>query len=310
MANLELTAIDRKIEDTRIELQNLSNCEDETMRLLMTSQLESRLEFLLKSKKEMELALAKETVTLRIYGEDVKPGKINSRVLLSALGGFQSMLDSVANAMYHSPTSRGKIPSRIRDITSFEIVDTFAGSFGLVLERQDVQITSSAEDSLISGVLSRMFSVLETVDDADQLLTAITPFGKRTVTHYRSWLDDLQQNNVNLQVGWTDEAASSRQMHLIKEKAPSIISTLDTISKIDNEDVLLYGSLNGVNIRNRSFEMSVVGYGIIRGHATPETLMSILDKIGTDISANMIKSISFTKAGVQKTSWYLSSINK
>ena len=310
MANLELTAIDRKIEDTRIELQNLSNCEDETMRLLMTSQLESRLEFLLKSKKEMELALAKETVTLRIYGEDVKPGKINSRVLLSALGGFQSMLDSVANAMYHSPTSRGKIPGRIRDITSFEIVDTFAGSFGLVLERQDVQITSSAEDSLISGVLSQLFSVLETVDDADQLLTAITPFGKRTVTHYRSWLDDLQQNNVNLQVGWTDEAASSRQMHLIKEKAPSIISTLDTISKIDNEDVLLYGSLNGVNIRNRSFEMSVVGYGIIRGHATPETLMSILDKIGTDISANMIKSISFTKAGVQKTSWYLSSINK
>lgn len=310
MANLELNAIDRKIEETRVELKNLSACEDETMRLFMTSQLESRLEFLLKSKQEMELTLAKETVTLRIYGEDVKPGKINSRVLLSALGGFQSMLDSVANAMYHSPTSRGKIPGRIRDITSFEIVDTFAGSFGLVLERQNVQITSSAEDSLISGVLSQMFSVLETVDDADQLLTAITPFGKRTVTHYRSWLDDLQQNNVNLQVGWTDEAASSRQMHLIKEKAPSIISTLDTISKIDNEDVLLYGTLNGVNIRNRSFEMSVVGYGIIRGHATPETLMSILGKIGTDISANMIKSISFTKAGVQKTSWYLSSINK
>lgn len=310
MANLELNAINRKIEETRVELKNLSTCEDETMRLFMTSQLESRLEFLLKSKQEMERTLAKETVTLRIYGEDVKPGKINSRVLLSALGGFQSMLDSVANAMYHSPTSRGKIPGRIRDITSFEIVDTFAGSFGLVLERQNVQITSSAEDSLISGVLSQMFSVLETVDDADQLLTAITPFGKRTVTHYRSWLDDLQQNNVNLQVGWTDEAASSRQMHLIKEKAPSIISTLDTISKIDNEDVLLYGSLNGVNIRNRSFEMSVVGYGIIRGHATPETLMSILDKIGTDISANMIKSISFTKAGVQKTSWYLSSINK
>ena len=310
MANLELNAINRKIEETRVELKNLSACEDETMRLFMTSQLESRLEFLLKSKQEMELTLAKETVTLRIYGEDVKPGKINSRVLLSALGGFQSMLDSVANAMYHSPTSRGKIPGRIRDITSFEIVDTFAGSFGLVLERQNVQITSSAEDSLISGVLSQMFSVLETVDDADQLLTAITPFGKRTVTHYRSWLDDLQQNNVNLQVGWTDEAASSRQMHLIKEKAPSIISTLDTISKIDNEDVLLYGTLNGVNIRNSSFEMSVVGYGIIRGHATPETLMSILDKIGTDISANMIKSISFTKAGVQKTSWYLSSINK
>ena len=99
-------------------------------------------------------------------------------------------------------------------------------------------------------------------------------------------------------------------MHLVKEKAPAIISTLDTIDKIDNEDILLCGTLNGVNIRSRSFEMSVEGYGLVKGHAMPETLMSILDKIGTEISANMVKSISFTKAGVQKTSWYLSSINK
>jgi hypothetical protein len=68
--------------------------------------------------------------------------------------------------------------------------------------------------------------------------------------------------------------------------------------------------LNGVNIRNRSFEMSVDEYGLVKGHAMPEILMSILDKIGTEISANMIKSISFTKAGVQKTSWHMSSINK
>ena len=72
---------------------------------------------------------------------------------------------------------------------------------------------------------------------------------------------------------------------------------------------MLYGTLNGVNIRNRSFEMSTDEYGLVRGHATSETLMSILDKIGTKINANMIKSISFTKAGVQKISWYLSNID-
>ena len=211
--------------------------------------------------------------------------------------------------MISSP-SRGKTPERIKDITSFEIVDTFAGSFRLVLEQQGEQLTHSANDTQINGVLSRMFSVLETVDNAEQLLNTITPFGKRTVTHYRQWLNDLQQNNVNLQVNWTNEAQSSRQMHLIKEKAPSIISTLDTIAKIDNEDITLYGTLNGVNIRNRSFEMSVDGYGLVKGHAMPETLMSILDKIGTQVSANMIKSISFTKAGLQKTSWHMSSINE
>lgn len=310
MPQIELITIDKKIEQTRNEIESLSTCEDEVLRNIMVSQLESRLSALIETKKEMEASIAKETVTLRIYGENIQPGKINSRVLLSALGGFQAMLDSIANALLHSPTSRGKIPERIRDVTSFEIVGTFAGSFGLVLERQGEQITSSADDSQISGVLSQMFSVLETVDDSEQLLTAITPFGKRTVTHYRQWLDDLQHNDVNLQVDWTNEAVRSRRMHLMKEKAPSIISTLDTIAKIDNEDILLYGTLNGVNIRNRSFEMSVDGYGLVKGHAMPETLMSILNKIGTEISVNMVKSISYTKAGVQKTSWHMSSINR
>ena len=55
--------------------------------------------------------------------------------------------------------------------------------------------------------------------------------------------------------------------------------------------------------------MSVEGYGLVKGHALPETLMDVLDRIGTEISASMVKSISFTKAGVEKVSWYLSSAN-
>ena len=55
--------------------------------------------------------------------------------------------------------------------------------------------------------------------------------------------------------------------------------------------------------------MSVEGYGLVKGHALPETLMSIVDKIGKEISVSLTKSISHTKAGVEKISWYLSSIN-
>lgn len=91
----------------------------------------------------------------------------------------------------------------------------------------------------------------------------------------------------------------------MKDRAPNIITTLDTIDKIDNEETVLHGMLNGVNIRSHSFEMSVEGLSIVRGTALPETLMAIIEKIGTEIDANMIKSNSFTKAGVQTTSWYM-----
>lgn len=306
--HIELTAIERKIQDTEKELQNLVAFSDDTMRTIMTSELDYRLSELKKQKEAMLAAFSKETISIRIYGDKVETGKISSRVLLAALGGFQSMLDSVANAMLNSPTSRGKIPGHIKDITEFEVVGTFAGSFGVRLEREVLQSGMSSGDTDINRALDELFNVLETLDNSEQLLSVITPCGKRTVMHYRQWIDDMRDNDVNLEVDWVDDSARTRKLHILKERAPSIITTLDTIDKIENEDVTLCGMLNGVNIRNRTFEMSVEGEGLIKGKASLETLISITDKIGTEIVATMIRSNAFTKAGIQKISWYMSKI--
>ena len=308
MPHIELTAIERKIQDTEKELQNLVAFSDDTMRTIMTSELDYRLSELKKQKEAMLAAFSKETISIRIYGDKVETGKISSRVLLAALGGFQSMLDSVANAMLNSPTSRGKIPGHIKDITEFEVVGTFAGSFGVRLEREVLQSGMSSGDTDINRALDELFNVLETLDNSEQLLSVITPCGKRTVMHYRQWIDDMRDNDVNLEVDWVDDSARTRKLHILKERAPSIITTLDTIDKIENEDVTLCGMLNGVNIRNRTFEMNVEGEGLIKGKASLETLISITDKIGTEIVATMIRSNAFTKAGIQKISWYMSKI--
>lgn len=308
MPHIELTAIERKIKDTETELQNIALYSDENMRSIMTSELEHRLLELQKQKREMEDAFSKETVSLRIYGDSVETGKVSSRVLLAALGGFQLMLDSVANAMLHSPTSRGKIPEHIKDITGFEVVGTFAGSFGIRLERQVPQSGMASGDTDISRVMNEMFTVLETLDNSDQLLSAITPCGKRTVTHYRQWLDDMREGDVNLEINWTNDSAYTRKLHMMKDRAPNIITALDAIANIDSKDTVLRGMLNGINIRNHTFEMSVEGLGLVKGKALPETLMAIVERIGTEITANMIESSSRTKAGVQNVSWYMSGV--
>ena len=202
MPHVELTAIERKIQDTEKELQNIVDFSDDTMRTIMTSELDYRLSELKKQKEAMLAAFSKETISIRIYGDKVETGKISSRVLLAALGGFQSMLDSVANAMLNSPTSRGKIPGHIKDITEFEVVGTFAGSFGVRLEREVLQSGMSSGDTDINRALDELFNVLETLDNSEQLLSVITPCGKRTVMHYRQWIDDMRDNDVNLEVDW------------------------------------------------------------------------------------------------------------
>ncbi len=309
MPHVEYVAIERKIEDTKKAIIEATQCDDKDLQALMTSELYARLDSLEKEKEAMKEVDEKETVSLRIYGEKIEPGKVSSRILLSALNGFQSMVDSIANATFHSPTSRGKIPERVKSITDFAVVGVFAGSFGITLERPVSQCGLTAETDELDRILHELFSVLETTDNGELLLKAIAPYGKRTVSHYRQWISSLQDNDVDLEVDWTDTAANIRKMHLKKEKASSIISTLNTIEKIDHADVTMTGILNGINIRNHTFEMSVDDIGIIKGNALPEMLMSISERIGAEIYAHLTKSISFTKAGVQYISWYLSSVD-
>lgn len=308
MPYVEKTALERRINETKEAIAEANQIEDKNLRMIMSSELNIRLSELLEESKALEEASSKETVALRIYGEKVQPGKISSRVLLAALSGFQSMVDSVANAILHSPTSRGKIPESVKDITSFEVVGTFAGSFGITLERQNIQCGLSANLPELTRVLDEVFTVLEVADDSELLMNAIAPLGKRTVGHYRQWLDELQESGVNLELDWTDSAANKRKMHIVKEKAPFIISTLDEIDKINQDEVVLQGVLNGVNLRNHTFEMNVDGVGLIKGTSTIDALISISGKLGSTVNAHLIRSTSITKTGFQKVNWYLSSV--
>lgn len=305
MSHVEINSINKKIQQTEDELTNADLIANRDMRNMLTSELRRRLDSLYTARSELERSLSKETVSLRIYGDNVQFGRVSNRVLLSALSGFQLMADSIADAVHRAPTSRGKIPDTVKEITDFKVIGTFAGSFGITLEKSNDQLGIVTE---INKVLDELFNVLESVDNSDQLLCAITPYGKRTVAHYRQWIDELKENDVNLEISWRDESANNRKMNLLKEKAYGIISTLDTIDKIDNESVVLQGILTGINLRNHSFEITIEGAGIIKGTALPETLILISDKLGKEVVTNLIRSTSYTKANVQKISWYLESI--
>ena len=305
MPQIEINTLNRKIDETQAIIAELTEIENESLRMIMSSELKVRLESLARDKAALETAQTKEKVSLRIYGDRIEPGRISGRVLLDVLSGFQQMLDSVANAMFHSPTARGKIPNKIKNMTSFDIVGTFAGSFGLDLEYSKDQCGIDSETFELNRILNGMFSVLETTDNGEMLMEAIAPFGKRSVTRYREWLNDLNENDVNLELNWLDNTAIKRNLHIKKEKSSQIISVLDTIEKIDQEEIAIIGKLNGINIRKLTFEISVDDIGIVKGTSKMERLISLTDKIGSVINVNLIKSTTYSKTGIQKHSWYL-----
>lgn len=305
MSLLEYNVLNKRIEETENTITKALQISDSVLREMTLSETRRRLQQLYKKRTQLENSLSKEQISLRIYGDNVESGKVSTRILLTTLGGFQKLTDSIANAILHTPTQKGKIPQSVLDLTNFQVTGVFAGSFGITLEKEETQLEAYSGISQLTSVLGEFFTVLESTDHDEFLLSSITPFGKRVVNHYREWLQELQENDVNLDIRWNDSLATSRRIHVLAEKAPKIISILDTIDSVDDREIELTGKLTGINIRNLSFEMVVDGVGLIQGKSKMETLIALTASIGQEITATLIQSISTTKGNVQKVNWYL-----
>ena len=98
MAMQAINAINRKIKDTEKEIANLQESKDETSAItqFMLSELRRKLKDLSEQRKHILAAQEKETISLRMYGETIENRKISNRILVSVLGGFQALLDSIA----------------------------------------------------------------------------------------------------------------------------------------------------------------------------------------------------------------------
>jgi hypothetical protein len=261
----------------------------------------------MEQKEILEKASQKETIRIRISGDKVQKGKISTRTLVSILEGFTQFADSIANAVLNAPTDRGRIPQEVEESVDFQVVGTFAGSFGIILEKPTDIFALLPIETKTSAVLGEMFSVFESNSDDESLLDAIIPNGNRAIRSYQAWLEDLASKDVDLELSWLSSTAEQRKVKINAKSSNDVVAVLKSIDENDDTEVLHSGILTGVNIRNHRFEMTVEGLGIIKGTAKFETLISISEMMGKEIIAKLIRSTTYSKARVAKITWYLMS---
>ena len=304
-----ITSLKRKIKDTEVEIDLLKEESNKGSIIAEFNklELERRLEKLRENLKYVYESQAKETVSIRMYGDSVEYGKISNRVLVSVLGGFQSVLDSIASVAEGAYNAKGKIKKDAKHLSDFKVCGTFAGSFGIVMEKDSGQHEVSQGTLKTDQVVRGLFDVTENSTDSDLPIRHISPYGKRTLINYRGWLKELKDNAVNLEMNWSDESAEIRRYDIMYNKSDDIIYTLDSLEEVFNEEKTIVGILTGINIRRNTFELNTDG-GIIKGTSTLETLIGISNKIGSEVKANMIISTIKTNDYITKTMWYLVNI--
>lgn len=309
MSQIELATIEKKIEQTKTEITNCTLIDNEALRNASISELEIRLTDLMKQKKSIEAAAWKETVKLRITGEKVDSGRISSRTLVMVLDGFTQLTDSIANAVLNTPSEKGRIPQFVQESVDFQVASTFAGSFGIVLEKLEDTCSLLPTPTKVDAVLNEVFAVLEANGNAEHLLDAIIPSGRRAITNYKTWLVGLEESGVDVEVDWRNRSAERRVVSIYSKNSTDTITVLEGIEDIENSEIDITGVLTGINIRNNRFEITVEGLGVIKGNGKLETLISVSELMGEEIQASLIRSTTQSKAKIEKISWYLVSAN-
>lgn len=309
MSMQAINSINRRIKDTEDQIKGITDAYEEPSEIakFMLKELNRNLESLNVQREEIYKAQAKEKVSMRIYGESVEYGKISNRILLSVLGGFQSMVESIATFSGGAIATRGKITDTAKMITDFKITQMFAGSFGIVLEKDCGQLEITENATQTGVIMQDLFDILENSWDPNKLIEQISPYGKRTITHYREWLKALKDENINLEVDWTDESAEVHSLDIKHKTVSDIIFTLDSIENVSNEEVELIGILTGINIRKNTFELKC-DKEIIKGTGKLETLIQMSFMIGQEIRTQLIKTISQGNGFVSRTTWHLEKV--
>lgn len=309
MSQIELATIEKKIKQTRTEISSCILIDNEALRNASISELEIRLTDLLKQKETIESSAWKETINLKISGEKVDSGRISSRTLVMVLDGFTQLTDSIANAVLNNPSEKGRIPQFVQESVDFQVAGTFAGSFGIVLEKRADTCSLLPTPTKVDAVLNEVFAVLEANGNAEHLLDAIIPSGRRAITNYKTWLVGLDESGVDVEVDWQNRSAERRVVRIYSKNSTDTITVLDGIEDIEYSEIDITGVLTGINIRNNRFEITVEGLGVIKGSGKLETLISVSELMGEEIQASLIKSTTQSKAKIEKVSWYLVDAN-
>ncbi|MCD2347418.1 hypothetical protein [Clostridium guangxiense] len=303
-------SIDRKIKETEEQITLIAKAfsTDSLDYMILNEQLNKRLENLKYQKQILVDAYLKESVKLIISGENVKKGKISSRVLVAVLDGFQSIADSIANSLINEPTSSGKIPANVLKQTDLELVNIFEGSFGVELE-SNIEDNLMVDNAVITETLDKLFNLLSSADDNDKVFDEISELGSRTLNHYKTWLKDISEYGVEVQLERKNQYAENYSWKMKRDKLPSLLNSLDNLKDEFTEELEIVGKITGLNLRKETFEFICNTEEVISGRGKYEIIENNKHLLGETVKLKLIKNVTRNlSTGREKIIWFLKDI--
>lgn len=168
------------------------------------------------------------------------------------LAGLQKVINSIGEKCINS-TSKNKLEG-IKNRMGISLLEIGTGSFELQLASTEYVDLFKGSD--LGNAINEFLKILNSGCNQDQLKPLMEEFGPRVAKDYTDFLKPLSESVIDTKFAWTsphpDYGGTAR---LSKQQMQNAIDILETIEKETLETINIRGTLVGISLRNKSFQI-------------------------------------------------------
>lgn len=238
-----------------------------------------------------------------VKGAPVSGGAVEADFLGTLLKDVQGLIRSIVAAQFGSERRQGAWEPEIKRRSTLRFADSFAGSFGMVLEAVDEQLELEGRLA-IQPAFEDMFQVLSSTAEGGSFLESLAPLGPRARSRLRKLLEHISAAEADVSFQWP-VVQGRVEASVSKRKAQALV---DALRRIDETETLetITGMLEGAILRTGYFEIQTDAGEVVGGRVAPPIRKAVAPFFGKQVRATVITTtVTDHGTGEQKTTYRL-----
>jgi hypothetical protein len=229
---------------------------------------------------EQELAelgddkLPTQELSLRYEGKPVKGHSIEVPFFATALRNFQTVVTAAVGSAVGRMARSGRFHEALRAQATLRVTESFQGSFGVHLETSGEQLEFD-QTSFVAEAVRNVIDLLS-VDDAEDIVTALQPFDARAIVNYQRMLNHLKANRAEMALRW-HSVEGDREVRISAKQAERISQRLSQFKRTEERTVWHSGVLDGAIKTQGFFQFISNGGETFNGSVAKSTLDRLRD---------------------------------
>lgn len=210
---------------------------------------ESHLDELSQIELTSKVSPAFEMLDFRIKAEHLKTGNAPLDLVAKLTNAIRTTIGHAALRLMKGGINRKRIPKYLFQELDLRLEGILPGSSRFIISAAANR--DLFDDGLSKGAIERVFSVLSSLGQGEEFLNSVNDLGPSSAKSLRELLKLMRLHNAEAELTWKYSGEEVRKWEGSKEDIESVTSALEVTEIVEQEKILLRGTIELLSKRER-----------------------------------------------------------